>query len=255
MIRKWKLGLFLIVLPYCVPMAVADPAAGGETAVSPHVINIPGLEESVSKAIKAGTATPEQYFDAADKAEKADNMMASAYLYRLAADNGHAIAQVRTGDVLYGSGFFEKAAYYFLKAAEQGNADGMYGLAVVVMGNYKETDLKGDLAGNDFVEARKWFAQAAELGHRPSLIKITDAYIGGGLGLDNDALGGPEALSWIKRAADIDYTPAVEALAKAYREGRYGLTADLAQADELDAKARKLKGIKETTKKKARVIR
>lgn len=253
--HKWKLGLFLVALPYCVPVAIADPVAGGETAVSPHVINVPGLEESVSKAIQAGTATPEQYFDAADKADKADNMMASSYLYQLAADSGHAVAQVRTGDILYGSGFFEKAAYYFLKAAEQGNADGMYGLAVVVMGNYKETDFKGDLAGNDFVEARKWFAQAAELGHQPSLIKIADAYIYGGLGLDNDALDSPEALPWIKRAADADYFPAVEALAKAYREGRYGLTVDPAQASELDAKAKKLKGIKETTKKKARITR
>lgn len=252
MLRKLKLGLCLMALPYCVPVAVADPATGGATASSAYEINVPGLDVSVAKAIKDGTATPEQYFEAANMADKADDMVASAALYRFAADGGHAIAQARTGDILYGTGIFDVALHYYLKAAEQGNTDGMYGAAVVLMGRYSEKDLKGDLAGNDFVEARKWFSQAAELGHRASLLKMVGAFLYGGLGLDNDALNGPEALTWIKRGADVDYVPAVEALAKAYRASQYGLAADPAKADELDAKAKKLKGVKEIKKGKQR---
>lgn len=252
MLRKLKLGLCLMALPYCVPVAVADPATGGATAGSAYEINVPGLDASVAKAIKDGTATPEQYFEAANIADKSDDMIASATLYRFAADGGHAIAQARTGDILYGTGIFDVALHYYLKAAEQDNTDGMYGAALVLMGRYSEKDLKGDLAGNDFAAARKWFSRAAELGHRISLIKMADAYLYGGLALDNDALNGPEALSWIKRAADADYVPAVEALAKAYRTGQYGLAADPAKADESDAKARKLKGIKTKSGKQRR---
>lgn len=252
MISKWKLGLCLLALPYCVPLAVAGPAAGSETEVSSYLYNVPGLEESVAKAIKAGTATAEQYFEAGNMADKADDMMATAYLYRLAADNGHALAQVRTANILYGSGWYARALHYFLMAAEQGNADGMYGAAITIMGSYKEGEFTGDMAGNDFVGARKWLAQAAEQGHSASITYLAKAYLDGGLGLDNDAMNGPDALPWIKRAADIDYPPAVEALAKAYRSGQYGLTADPTQADEWDAKAKKLKGIKEIKKGKQR---
>lgn len=250
MIRKWTFGLCLMALPYCVPVAVADPVASGDTAVSSHAFNIPGLEESVVKALKAGTATPEQYFEAANMADRADDMVASAILYRFAADGGHAIAQARTGDILYGSGVSDMALHYFLMAAEQDNTDGMYGAAMVIMAGY--TNSKGDLVDADLVGARKWFAQAAELGHAPSLAQLINAYLYGGLGLDNDARNGPEALSWIKRAADTDSVLAVEVLAKAYRTGQYGLTIDLVQADELDAKVRKLKGTKEEKKKKTR---
>lgn len=252
MLRNWMFGLFFMVLPYCVPLAIANPATGDSASATSYAFNVPGMDESLAKAIKDGTASPEQYFEAANIADKADDVIASAILYRFAADGGHAVAQVRTGGMLYGSGFYEKAAHYYLKAAEQGNADGMYGLAMVIMDEYKETEFKGDLPGNDLAGGRKWLEQAAELGHEASLAKVASAYIYGGLGLDNDALNSPEALSWIKRAADADFVPAVEALAKAHRTGQYGLTADPVQADELDAKARKLLGIKDTKKKKKR---
>lgn len=249
MMRKWKFGLCLMVLPYCVPVAVADTAASGVVAasgvhvVSPFAASSPSAK-SIAEAIKAGTATPEQYFDAADKADKADDMITATQLYRAAADGGHAIAQVRIAVILYDSGFYGKALEFYRKAAEQGNADGMYGVGVIAMG--------GEMGEKDFAEARKWFTQAAEQGHLPSLQKLADAYRRGGLGLDEAARSGPEALSWIKRAADADYLPAVKALADAYRSGKYGLAADPKQADDLDAKVKRLEGQKEVKQKKKR---
>lgn len=250
MMRKWKFGLCLMVLPYCVPVAVADPAASGVaavsgvSAVSPFAIYNPSAE-SIAAAIKAGTATPEQYFDAADKADKADDMITATQLYRAAAEGGHAKAQVRIATILYESGYVGKALEFYRKAADQGNTDGMYGVGMIVMGG--EVDDKKDL-----VEARKWFVRAAEQGHGQSLQKLADAYIHGGLGLDEAARSGPEALSWIKRAADADSVSAVKALAEAYRTGKYGLAVDPKQADELDAKAKKLLGIVDKKKKKTR---
>ena len=243
MMRKWKFGLCLMVLPYCVPVAVADQAASGATAASPFAVNSPGAE-SIAEAIKAGTATPEQYFDAADKADKADDMIAATNLYRLAAEGGHPIAQARIATILYESGYIGRALQFYRKSAEQGNAEGMYGAGLILMG--------GDIVEKDVVEARKWFVRAAEKGHVLSLQKLVEAYLHGGLELNQDARSGPEALSWIKRAADADYVPAVEALANAYRSGQYGLAADPKQADDWDAKAKKLKGIKEVIKKKKR---
>lgn len=249
MMRKWKFGLCLMVLPYCVPVAVADTAASGVAAasevfeVSPFAIYNPSAEH-IAAAIKAGTATAEQYFDAADAADKADDMITATQLYRAAADRGHAIAQSRIAAILYDSSYVEKALEFYRKAAEQGNGDGMYGVGIIAMG--------GETGKKDFAEARKWFTRAAEQGHVPSLQKLADAYRNGGLGLDEDARSGPEALSWIKRAADVDYIPAVRALADAYRSGQYGLVADPKQAADLDAKVRRLEGRKEVKEKKKR---
>ena len=244
MMRNWKLGLCFMMLPYCVPVAVAATEASGVPGVSKFATDSPAAT-SIAEDIKAGTATPEQYFEAADKADKADDMIAATHLYRLAAEGGHAQAQVRLGMILFESGYVKQALDFYQKAAEQGNADGMFGEGMIVMG--------GELGKPDFVEARRLFAQAAESGHALSLHKLADAYISGGMGLDDVVRSGPEALSWIRRAADANYVPAVEALGNAYRVGLYGLAIDVKQADELKAKADKLKGVVEVKKRKKRI--
>lgn len=245
--RKWKLGIYLMVLPYCVPVAVADPAASGVVAVS-GVNAVSGFAANslsakpFAAAIKAGTATPEQYFDAAVAADKADDMITAVQLYRAAADRGHAKAQVWTARILYDSSFVAKALEFYRKAAEQGDVEGMYGVGTMVSSN--------DVAKIDFVEARKWLTLAAEQGHHASLHKMADAYLHGGLGLGKAARSGSDALSWIKRAADAGHLASVRALADAYRSGEYGLAVDLKQASDWDAKGDKIEGIKDAVKEK-----
>ncbi len=241
--RGWIHGVWLMLLPFCVPLATAEQAAGGVAAVS----GVPAT-------------TPAEDFAAADKADKDDDMITAGRLYRRAADGGHAEAQVRFGHILYRGSANERALEYYRKSAAQGNADGQYSVGFMYEGG------EGGVA-QDMAEARKWYALAAQQGHALSIQTLANACTGPSdsvlskiynkakrdkMILDAAALCGPDPLLWIKRAVDIDYVPAVTALANAYRSGLYGLTADQKQADELDAKANKLLGIVVKKKKKTR---
>lgn len=230
-------GVWLMALLFCAPLAIAEQAASGVPA-----------------------ATPEEDFAAADKADKEDDMIISGRLYKRAADGGHAEAQARTGHILYRAAANNQALEYFRKSAAQNNANGQYGVGFMYQGGEGGVE-------QDMVEARKWYALAAQQGHMLSIHMLAEACIGPSnailskvlnkakadkMILDAATLCGPDPLSWIKRAVDIDYVPAVTALASAYRSGMYGLAADPKQADDLDAKVKKLLGITEKKKKKTR---
>lgn len=239
--RGWMNGLWLIVLPCWVSLAIAEPAPS-EIAAASGVV----------------ATTPEEDFAAADKADKDDDMITSGKLYRRAADGGHAEAQARFGHILYRGSANNRALEYFRKSAEQGNAEGQFGVGFMYGGG------EGGVA-QDFDEARKWYTLASQQGHKLSIYTLADACIG-----PNDsilskvynkakrdqmisnaaALCGSDPLALIKRAADIDYVPAVTTLADAYRSGRYGLAVDPKQAADLDARANKLLGIVEKVKEK-----
>ncbi len=241
MMREWKFWLCLMVLPFIMPVAVAEPAAS-----------------KVAAASGVAATTPEEDFAAADKADKDDDMITAGKLYRRAADGGHAEAQARFGHILYRGSANNRALEYFRKSAEQGNAEGQYGVGFMYQGG------EGGVEQN-FVEARKWFVLAAQQGHKLAINTLADACIGPSDNIlskvynkakadkmisDAAALCGSEHIALIKRAADIDYVPAVKALAEAYRSGKYGLAADPKQAAELDARANKLLGIVEKAKEK-----
>ena len=239
--RGWMNGLWLIVLPCWVSLAIAEPAA---------------IEGAAASGVAA--TTPEEDFAAADKAEKDNDIITATKLYRRAANGGHAEAQVRFGRILYLGSDNVGALEYFRKSAEQGNAGGQSGVGLMYEGG------EGGVEQN-FDEARKWYALAAQQGHTLSINALADACIGPSDSIlsrvynkgkrdkmisDATALCGSDPLAWIKRAADIDYAPAVTALANAYRDGKYGLVADPKQAADLDAKANKLLGIVEKAKEK-----
>lgn len=241
--RGWMNGLWLIALTCWVSLAVAEPAVSGVVAAS---------------GVAAPAPTPEEDFAAADKADKADDMITSGRLYRRAADAGHAEAQARVGHIFYRAASNARALEYFRKSAAQGNAEGQYGVGFMYQGG--EGGVEQDMA-----EARKWYAMAAQQGHKKSINMMADACIGPSASIlsrtysktkaekmisDAATLCGPDNLFWIKRAADLDYVPAVTALAEAYREGKYGLAADTKQAAELDLRANKLLGIVEKPKEK-----
>lgn len=243
--RGWIHGVWLMALPFCAPSAIAVQAASGVTAVS-------------------GTpaTSPEEDFEAANKADKSGDMVTAGSLYRRAADGGHAEAQARVGHILYRGSDNERALEYFRKSAAQDNANGQFGVAFMYQRG--EGGVQQDMA-----EAHKWYALAAQQGQIPSIHTLAEACMGYSEAtlskdfdrvktenekkmLDAAMLCGPDQLFWIKRAADIDFVPAVTSLANAYRSGQYGLAVDLQQADALDAKANKLLGIVEKVKKKKR---
>lgn len=181
-------------------------------------------------------ASPQDDFSAGQKAFDAGDVVGSIPLLRRAADTGHAPAQALLGYVYDYSEFDEDAADYYRRAADQGNADGQFGLGSMLS--------IGKGIKKDPAEARRWIKLAAEQGHKLAINGMAAAYLNGQLDIAENERQGEEALRWVRRAADNAYMPAIEALIVAYRTGGFGLTADAAAADRLQAKANELRAIK-----------
>jgi TPR repeat protein len=146
-----------------------------------------------------------------------------------AADAGHPAAQALYGDILDRAELNDEAVSYLRKAAEQGNADGQYGLAVMY--------LTGEGVVRDDAEAGRWMRAAAAQDHLYAVIALAKAYINGderlGAASRRDAAAGP----LLVKAAEAGELVAMDALAKAYVSGEYGLEADPAQAELWTARA------------------
>lgn len=185
-------------------------------------------------------AAPAQAGPAEDYAEGArhyaeGDVVAAMPLLQRAADAGHAAAQAAIGDILDQSDAGAEAIEYFRKSAAQGNADGEFGLGVMLAA--------GRAAARNLAEARKWITLAAEQGHPLAVNELALAYISGGLEIPDEARQGAEALRWIRTAADKGYVAAMEKLAAAYRNGELGLAVDLKAAEQWAEKIRKTQGI------------
>lgn len=239
--RNWTKGFLVIALSCCTTLALA----AGEPAASTKV------------------NTPQEDFEIGDKADKADDMIKTNTYYRKAADAGHAEAQARMGHIMYRAGSTFIAHEYFKKSAEQGNIEGMYGLAYMTQGG------EGGVQ-QDFAEARKWYEGSAAKGHPKSIQALADGCIGPNKGqlmkagsqanaeklLENYAtLCGPDPLPVLKRAADINHVPALAALAESLRTGKlhkYTIPVDNALADEYEKKLFALLGGDPKKQKKKR---
>lgn len=185
-------------------------------------------------------AGSEEDYQAGFKAYRNGDLVGSMVPLRRAADAGHAAAQALLGDILDKAESNEEAIVYFRKSADQGNADGQYGLGAM--------HAAGEGVSKDPVEARKWITRAADQGHKQAVNALAQAYLSGELGIDEGARKGPVALERLRKAAANDYVPAIDALAKAYRTGDYGLTPDTREAEQLVARANKLRGVKQTSR-------
>lgn len=168
------------------------------------------------------SATPADDFTAGEKAYRAGDVVSAMPLLRGAADAGEPRAQALYGHILDISEFNEEAAIYYRRAAEQGNADGQFGLGSLYAA--------GEGVPRDVPTARKWFELAATQGHASAINTLAQASLLG---------DGPADLKWVHKAAEQNYFPALDYLAKGYRNGTFGAV-DLARADELDARIRKL---------------
>ena len=171
-------------------------------------------------------------YETGSKAFAAGNMVDAMTPLKLAADKGHAAAQALLAYILDSAEFNEESVAYYRKSADQGNADGQFGLASMY--------LTGEGLTKNIDEARRLFYLSAKQGNKNAVVVLAQSHINGGLGLDEATLRGPEALFWIKSAADFDYLPALIALSAAYGSGKYGLTIDPKMVESLNARIRKV---------------
>lgn len=192
-------------------------------------------------ALSAFAAGDDEYLAGLKFYQSGDVTTAMARL-RKASDAGNAPAQVLLADILDQAEMNEEAVVYYRKAAEQGHADGEFGL-----GNMYAS---GEGVKRDPAEALKWLTRAAEKNHVRATAAVAQAYISGGLGLDDKQRSSDDARRWLSRAADNNYLPALDFLAKAYRSGTLGLAVDLKQAEVLEARANKIRGITANRKRK-----
>lgn len=231
--------LWMVSVLYCAfsaQPALAESASKAPLKLSSDIVK---EEKSASSApaasAPAAPASLESIYEAGSKAYKQGDVAGAMTILKPAADAGHGPSQALLGFILDKSLFYDDALTYYRKSADQGNAEGLYGLGVM----YSE----GSGVKKDLGEARRLIMSAAEKGQKEAVNVIAQAYIKGGLGLDDSARQGPEALLWIKRSADNNDLPAIEALAAAYTSGLYGLTPDPKKAEILTAKANKLRGV------------
>jgi TPR repeat protein len=177
-------------------------------------------------------AGPEEQYSEGWRAYQAGDVGGAMRLLEAPADAGHAPSQVLLADVLEKAGFFDQSVAYYRKAADAGDAQGRYGLALAYAA--------GKGAPRDLQQARRLITLAAEQGHGAAVNALAQAWISGGLGIPKDETPGSEGIGWIRKAADSDYLPAVDYLASAYRSGN-PMPADIKLAERYEAKADQLR--------------
>ena len=123
-------------------------------------------------------AGPEQDVELAEKEFARGDLMASMALWRKAAQQGYAPAQVRLADILDKSEEDEEAVAWYRKAATQGNAAGEYGLGQMYA--------KGEGVKQDLAQARSYTLRAAEKDYVAAVSLMMEACRNGGLGLARD---------------------------------------------------------------------
>lgn len=178
----------------------------------------------------AASGAPEDDFRAGERAYRAGDVVGAMTVLRRAADAGHAGAQALFGQLLDVAEYNVEAAQYYRRAADQGNADGQFGLGAL--------HAQGEGVDRDPIAARNWFARAAAQGHAQAIHALAQAAISGELGFK---AGTPDAegLAWVRRSSELGYLPAMEFVAKGYRSGSFGAV-DIAQAERLEQRIREL---------------
>jgi uncharacterized protein len=123
-------------------------------------------------------AGPEQDTEQAEKEFARGDLVASMSLWRKAAEQGYAPAQVRLAAILDKAEQDAEAVEWYRKAAAQGSAAGEYGLGSMYF--------SGEGVKKDLEQARSYILRAAEKSYLPAIKAMMDAYKVGGLGLAAD---------------------------------------------------------------------
>jgi TPR repeat protein len=163
---------------------------------------------------------------------------------REAANAGHPKAQALLAEILDRSEFDEDAIALYRKSAEQGDADGMFGLGAMLAAGE-------GVKQKEPLEARRWLQKAAEAGHQQAISVMAQAYLKGELGITEAEGESPVAFQWVKQAAGNDYLPALDALVSAYAAGnRWGVAVNKVLADQYQAQANRIRNVDPAKAKK-----
>ena len=135
--------------------------------------------------VSGAQAGPAEDVQQADLAVRTGDVFTAMSLLRRAADQNHALAQARLGDLLHAAEFDKEALVYYRKSAEQGEAAGEFGLG----------RMYADGAGvpRDPAKALEWYRKAEPKNHPQTLDALARAYRAGDLGLAKD-VGRADAL-------------------------------------------------------------
>lgn len=192
----------------------------------------------------AMAAEPDENYLAGLKSFQAGDVVGAMAPLRSAASAGHAKAQVLLAEILDRSEFDEDAVALYRKAADQGDADGMFGLGAMMAAG---EGVKAKMP----LDGRQWIQRAAEKGHQQAINVMAQAHLQAELGLGEADRETPAALHWVKKAAENDYLPAIDALAAAYSSGkRWGLEANKGLAEQYRTQANRVRNIDPTKAKK-----
>jgi len=189
-----------------------SPAIGNGRLALLHLICASGV----------AMAGPAEDFDLGAKRYRDGDMMGAMAPLKAAADAGHAGAQALYGDILDKAEMDETAVAYLTRAAEQGHADGQYGLAVML--------LAGEGTERDPARAAGLLRAAARQDARLAINALAQAYLRADAELGATDATSTEGRDTITRAAELGYLPAIDALAEAFEHGAFGLMPDPAQA-------------------------
>ncbi|TAN73710.1 MAG: sel1 repeat family protein [Gallionella sp.] len=156
---------------------------------------------AVSAAAMAAMAFagPEQDAELAEKAYGAGDVPGAMELFRKAAAQNNAGAQVRLAELLDAGDEDEEAVRWLRKAAEQGSAAGELGLGLMY--------LKGEGIGRDSEKAIYWFRRAAERNYLPAVEFLARGYRMGGFGAGVDI---EQAQFWEARVGALKGSTAAE---------------------------------------------
>lgn len=129
-------------------------------------------------AAAAVYAGPAEDFAQADAALASGDLPTGMSLLRKAANQNHAKAQARLGDLLRAADSEAEAVAMYRKSADQGEAAGEFGLGRAY----------ADGAGvkKDAAQALEWYRKAEKKNYAPALDALARAYRTGSLGLPKD---------------------------------------------------------------------
>lgn len=136
------------------------------------------------------------------------NLDKAIYWYKLAANNGHNIAQYNLGKIYESGKNDADAANWYSIAANNGNIDAKFNIATMY-----ET---GRGIKKNISEAIKWYKDAAKSGHVYSQFRLGNIYDKGILAEQNY----DEATYWYKLASSNGFFIAKNCLADMYLHGR-----------------------------------
>ncbi|MFO1352077.1 MAG: tetratricopeptide repeat protein [Gammaproteobacteria bacterium] len=139
----------------------------------------------------AADAGPEDDLKRGIEAYDRGDVVSAVAVFRKAAEQGYAPAQVRLAYILDESEQNVEARKWYQRAAEQGNPDGQFGLGQMYW--------IGEGGDKDEARAFEWISKAAEGGLTAAMRTLAVSYEQGGMGLPKDAA---QAHAWLERAAE-----------------------------------------------------